>query len=125
MVVDSIMSGATHVMGFYTGHFDHVTEHTCALCEYPHGFVLSDDQLSIFHDRENISPHDFVYISSKHPGISLSANQISQSKYSTHGYQEGLLFFRRKSISQQKTSNRQHPSMVSTPIYVLLYSSML
>ena len=73
MVVDSIMSGATHVMGFYTGHFDHVTEHACALREYPHGFVLSDDQLSIFHDQENISPHDFVYISSKHPGISLSA----------------------------------------------------
>ena len=36
MVVNSIM-------GFYTGYFGHMTKHTCALCKYPHGFVLGDD----------------------------------------------------------------------------------
>ena len=68
MVVNSIMSQTTDAMGFYTGHFDHVTKHACVLHKYPHGFVLSDDQLSIFHDRQSISPHGFVYISSQHPG---------------------------------------------------------
>ena len=80
-------------MGFYTGNFGHMTKHTCTLYEYPHGFVLSDDQLSIFDDQQSISPHGFVYISSQHLGISSSANQISQREYSAHGYQEGLPFF--------------------------------
>ena len=48
MVVDSMMSQTTNAMEFYTGYFGHVTKHACGLCEYPHGFVLIDDQLSIF-----------------------------------------------------------------------------
>ena len=47
MVVDST-SQITKVMGFYTGYFGHMTEYTCAVHEYPCGFVLSDDWLSIF-----------------------------------------------------------------------------
>ena len=43
MVVDSIMSQITNAMGFYTGYFGHVTKYACTLCEYPHGFVLSED----------------------------------------------------------------------------------
>ena len=43
MLVNSIMSLATNAMGFYTGYFGHVTKYTCILCEYPGGFVLSDD----------------------------------------------------------------------------------
>ena len=50
MVVNSIMSRITNAMGFYTGYFGHVTKYTCTLHDYPHGFVLSDDQLSIFDD---------------------------------------------------------------------------
>ena len=83
-------------MGFYTEYFGHMTTHTCAQYEYPCGFVLSDDWLSIFYNRQSISPHGSVYISSQHPGVSPSANQISWSKYSTHGYQEGLPSFWKK-----------------------------
>ena len=48
MVVNSTMSQITNAMGFYTEYFGHVTKYTCALHEYPCGFVLSDDGLSIF-----------------------------------------------------------------------------
>ena len=80
---------------------------THAHCMSPHGFVLSDDWLSIFDDQQSISPHGFVYISSQHPGISSSANQISQRDYSAHGYQEGLLFFLEESplVNQKLTGN--------------------
>ena len=50
MVVDSIMSQTTNAISFYTGYFGHMTKHTCMLCEYLCGFVLSDDPLSIFDD---------------------------------------------------------------------------
>ena len=77
MVVNSIVSRITNAMGFYTGYFGHMSKYTCVPHEYPHGFVLGDDQLSIFDDKQSISPHGFVYISPQHPGISSSANQIS------------------------------------------------
>ena len=54
-----------------------MTNYACMLHEYPHGFVLSHDQLGIFDDQWSISQHGFVYISSQHPGISPSTNQIS------------------------------------------------
>ena len=48
MVVDSIMSWITNAMGFYTGYFGHVTKYACMPHEYPCGFILGDDRLSIF-----------------------------------------------------------------------------
>ena len=50
MVVDLIMSQTTNAMGFYTGYFGHMTKYKCVLHEYPCGFVLGDDHLSIFDD---------------------------------------------------------------------------
>ena len=91
MVIDSIMSQSTIAINFYTRYFGHVTNYTCAPNEYPHGFVLSDDQLSIFDDQWSISQHGFVYIPSQYPGSSPLINQISQSEYSAHGYHEGQL----------------------------------
>ena len=93
LVVDSIMSQTTNAMGFYTGYFCHMTKHACMPREYPCWFVLSDDQLSIFDYQQSILSHSIVYISSQHPGMSSPANQISRSKYSAHGYQEGLPSF--------------------------------
>ena len=77
MVVHSIMSQITNVMGFYTGYVGHVTKYACTLHEYPCGFVLGDDRQGIFDDQQSILPHGFVYISPQHLGISSSANQIS------------------------------------------------
>ena len=50
MVVNSIMSQTTLAISFYRKCFGHVTNYTCVLHEYPCGFVLSHDQLSIFDD---------------------------------------------------------------------------
>ena len=99
MVINSIMSKSTIAISFYTRYFGHVTNYPCMPSEYPCGFVLSDNQLSIFDDQWSISQHGFVYIPSQHPGISPSTNQISQSEYSAHGYHEGLQFSSRKFIS--------------------------
>ena len=107
MVVNS-MSQTTIAICFYTKYFGHVTNCTCMPCDYPCGFVLSCNQLSICDDQWSISPHGFVYISSQHPGISLSTNQMPWSKYSAHGYHEGLPFFKQKvhqSIRKLQTSS--------------------
>ena len=48
MVIDSIMSQSTIAIGFYARYFGHMTNYACMPNEYPHGFVLSDDRLSIF-----------------------------------------------------------------------------
>ena len=108
MVVNSIMSQSTIAVCFYTKYFGHVTNYTCTLHEYPCGFVLSHDRLSICDDQWSISPHGLVYISSQHLGISLSAYQITHSKYLAHGYHGSLPFFKQKvhqSIRKLQTSS--------------------
>ena len=99
MVVNSIMSRTTNAMGFYTGHFGHMTKHACVLHEYPRGFVLSDDRLSIFDDRQSFH---HMALFTFHPNIQVFHLQpIRSHEASTQhmAIRKVFYFFRRKSIS--------------------------
>ena len=122
-LIDSIMSQSTIAIGFYTMYFGHVTNYTCMPNEYPHGFVLGDNRLSIFDNRWSISQHGFVYILSQHPGISPPTNQISESEYLAHGYHEGLQFSSRKFISQLENF-KQVTSINGEHFYIYSYCSL-
>ena len=129
MVFDSIMNQNTHVIGFYIGYFGHMTKYACMLHRYLHGFVFAMIDKAFFmingafHHMALFTIHINICAFCLQPIRFFKFHNISTRYMAIRKVFFSLL---EESLSIViKTSNWQHPSVVSTPIHVLLYSSML